>query len=160
MAVNKHLPHVLVLPEDDANRQMANGFHQQIDQLRQMQVLRPAGGWSKVLDVFKADYTTAMDDNPNCLIVLLIDFDSDDNRFDHAKSTIPNRLADRVFIIGAWSSPEKLKATFGSLEGVGYKLANDCRHGTDVTMQHELLRHNAGEIIRLRERVLPVLFPP
>jgi hypothetical protein len=26
MSVNKYLPHVLVLPEDDANRQMANGF--------------------------------------------------------------------------------------------------------------------------------------
>ena len=26
MSVNKYLPHVLVLPEDDANRQLANGF--------------------------------------------------------------------------------------------------------------------------------------
>jgi hypothetical protein len=26
MSINKHLPHFLVLPEDDANRQIANGF--------------------------------------------------------------------------------------------------------------------------------------
>lgn len=26
MSVNKYKPHVLVLPEDDANRQLANGF--------------------------------------------------------------------------------------------------------------------------------------
>jgi hypothetical protein len=26
MSVNKYHPHVLVLPEDDANRQLANGF--------------------------------------------------------------------------------------------------------------------------------------
>lgn len=26
MSVNKERPHVLILPEDDANRQLANGF--------------------------------------------------------------------------------------------------------------------------------------
>jgi hypothetical protein len=26
MSVNKYLPHVLVLPEDDSTRQIANGF--------------------------------------------------------------------------------------------------------------------------------------
>ncbi len=37
--VNKYLPHVFVLPEDDANRQLANEFHVQINGLRQMQLL-------------------------------------------------------------------------------------------------------------------------
>lgn len=40
--VNKYLPHVFVLPEDDANVQLANEFHLQVNQLRQMQVLEPA----------------------------------------------------------------------------------------------------------------------
>ena len=26
MSINKHKPHLLVLPEDDADRQIANGF--------------------------------------------------------------------------------------------------------------------------------------
>jgi hypothetical protein len=29
--VNRYLPHVLVLPEDDANRQIANGFVLDLD---------------------------------------------------------------------------------------------------------------------------------
>lgn len=46
MSVNRHLPHVLVLPEDDANRQIANGFllHHAIGN-RKIQVLEEAGGW-------------------------------------------------------------------------------------------------------------------
>lgn len=44
MSVNKHLPHVFVLPEDDANRQLANGFYlaESLD-VRRMQVLQPPG---------------------------------------------------------------------------------------------------------------------
>ena len=45
MSVNRHQPHVLVLPEDDANRQLANGFR--LDQYLlnwKIQVLR-GGGW-------------------------------------------------------------------------------------------------------------------
>jgi len=42
MSVNGHLPHVLVLPEDDANRQLANGFVLDLDQafLTQSRCLR------------------------------------------------------------------------------------------------------------------------
>jgi len=53
MSVNKYLPHVLVLPEDDANRQLANGF--QLDVFlatRRMQILEEAGGWQEVLNRF------------------------------------------------------------------------------------------------------------
>ncbi len=41
MSVNRHLPHVFVLPEDGANRQLAKGFHLEVDwtRQRQMQVL-------------------------------------------------------------------------------------------------------------------------
>jgi hypothetical protein len=50
MSVDKYSPHVLVLPEDDANRQLANGFHLNTDwnRSRQMQVLAAAGGRTKV----------------------------------------------------------------------------------------------------------------
>lgn len=60
MSVNKYAPHVFVLPEDDANKELANGFHSQVLSLRQMQVLRPAGGWSEVLKRFKSDHVTDM----------------------------------------------------------------------------------------------------
>lgn len=37
-------------------------------------------------------------------------------------------------------------------------MAEDCREGTNTMWDHELLRHNAGELERLRKRVRPILF--
>lgn len=44
MSVNLYEPHVFVIPEDDANRQLADGFHLEVDWSRQkqMQILRVA----------------------------------------------------------------------------------------------------------------------
>ena len=48
MSGNRSLPHVKVLPEDDANRQLANGFLQYPCVLaRSIQVVEVAGGWLK-----------------------------------------------------------------------------------------------------------------
>ncbi len=57
MSVNRYQAHVFVLPEDDANSQMANGFHLQVEpaRLRRMRVLQVAGGWLKVLEQFLSD---------------------------------------------------------------------------------------------------------
>ena len=157
MSVNKHLPHLLVLPEDDANRQLANGFQLEIDltRQRQMQVLPVADGWLAVLELFVSDHVPTMTRYANRFIVLLIDFDRNDDRLDYAKSRIPHDLKDRVFILGAWSEPEDLEAP---LEEVGSALARDCRDETDLSWNHELLRHNAAELARLRELVRPILF--
>jgi hypothetical protein len=157
MSVNKHLPHVLVLPEDDANSRLANGFQLQIHpaRLRRMQVLPVAGGWNEVLEHFVADHIPAMDRYANRLMVLLIDFDRVDSRLDYAKGKIPDHLEDRVFILGVWSKPEDLQMP---REEMGSALARDCREGTDVAWSHELLQHNASELARLRERVRPILF--
>ena len=57
-----------------------------------------------------------------------------------------------------WTEPEALRAALGSYETIGRALAKDCREGTDTTWEHRLLRHNSGEIGRLRERVRPILF--
>jgi hypothetical protein len=160
MAVNQYLSHVLVLPEDDANRQIANGFHRQVLPYRQMQVLRPAGGWTKVLSLFESEHVTAMEHCPNRFMVLLIDFDSSETRLEKARAAIPQHLAERVFVLGAWSKPERLKTDLGDFETVGSKVADDCRSGTEATVGHELLRHNTAELARLRHRVLPILFPP
>ena len=43
MSVNKFRQHVFVLPEDDANRQLANGFLLDLS-VRQVQILPEAGG--------------------------------------------------------------------------------------------------------------------
>ena len=111
MGVNKHQPHVFVLPEDDANRQLANGFLLGLDSwvLRRIQVLNVAGGWTQVLDRFLAVHVKGMEQNPHQFIVLLIDFDGRAQRLNDATNKIPTDLRERVFILGAWSEPEKLK---------------------------------------------------
>ncbi|MGA3027288.1 MAG: hypothetical protein ABSF98_21220 [Bryobacteraceae bacterium] len=93
-------------------------------------------------------------------MVLSIDFDERyPERLAEAKNRIPEGLRDRVFILGAWSEPEALtRAGLGSPETIGRELARDCREDTDATWGHDLLRHNAGEIGRLRQHVRPILF--
>jgi hypothetical protein len=91
-------------------------------------------------------------------MVLLIDFDGDEARLGRAMACIPQRLADRVFVLGALGEPEDLKPDLGSYETIGSRMAEDCRQDTDGTWGHKLLRRNAGELNRLRERVRPILF--
>lgn len=163
MSVNKDRPHVLVLPEDDANRQLAIGFHLEVEwaRRRQMQVLSVAGGWTRVLEVFQSDHVVDMQKYPQRFMILLIDFDEQAGRLTEAKAAIPEHLTARVFVLGAWSHPEVLKrAGLGSYENVGLNLAEDCRKDTHTTWDHELLRHNASELDRLRRSVRPILFPP
>lgn len=160
MSVNKNRPHVLVLPEDDANRQMANGFllDDCVDS-RRIQVLHPAHGWSRVRDEFIETHRDEMDRYPLRHMVLLVDFDGRAERLDDVKRVIPSHLADRVFIVGVWSQPEKLSGFFGGLEAIGKSLAGDCRSKGDDSWNHELLRHNSSEVRRMTQVLRPILFP-
>jgi hypothetical protein len=158
MSANKHRPHVLVLPEDDANGQLANGFALDVS-TRQLQVLEPAGGWMKVLECFKSDHVREMARCPLRSMVLLIDFDGAPERLSLAKAFIPDHLMDRVFVLGVLTEPEKLSADLGRPPWtIGEEMAKDCREEVDGIWGHDLLRHNSGEIGRLRKRVRPFLF--
>jgi hypothetical protein len=159
--INPYQPHVMVLPEDRANSQLADGFLLELDQfaLMRIKVLPEAGGWIVVLDTFESDHVAGMDKHRQRYMVLLIDFDGDEGRIDEAKRRIPERLMDRVFILGAMTEPEDLKrAGLGHYETIGEALAQDCREETDITWGHNLLRHNTNEITRLRHHVRPILF--
>lgn len=161
MSVNKHQPHVLVLPEDDANRQLANGFlldDSLFDRRRRIQVLEEGGGWTQVLERFNEDHVAGMDRYPDRFMVLLIDFDGREDRLENAKVVIPDRLKDRVFILGVWSEPEALRRDLGSYETIGLAMAEDCREETNTIWGHDLLRHNASELDRLRKHIRPILF--
>ncbi|MGA9780248.1 MAG: hypothetical protein ACLPRE_05420 [Limisphaerales bacterium] len=161
MSVNRQVPHVLVLPEDDANRQLANGF--QLDALlatRRMQILEEAGGWHEVLNRFKSDHVREMERNANRFMVLLIDFDKQGGRLENIRAEIPSHLKERVFILGVWSEPEELRQECGeSYETIGLTMAKDCRDNTELIWTHGLLSHNADELERLRKHIRPILFP-
>ncbi len=159
MSVNRNRPHVYVLPEDDANSSLANGFYLGVGSIRQMQVLPVAGGWLKVLEEFEAVHIIEMDRCPHRFMVLLMDFDGEVNRLAQAKQRVPPRLIDRVFIVGARNEPEDLRrAALGDYETIGKALATDCRQGTAATWGHAELVHNANEVQRLRQIIQPILF--
>ncbi|MGA2118409.1 MAG: hypothetical protein ABSH56_27100 [Bryobacteraceae bacterium] len=166
MSVNRRRPHVLVLPEDDANSQLANGFHLGLDQglgqqllARQFQVLNVAGGWTNVLEEFLSTHIAEMDRNSYRHMILLIDLDGKVDRLQNAIAQVPAHLTERVFILGALSEPEKLRPDLGDYETIGLALAKDCREGTNTTWGHRLLQHNTAELDRLRSTVRPILFP-
>ena len=93
-------------------------------------------------------------------MILLIDFDGHEDRLQKARSRIPQELSNRVFVLGVWTEPERLKPRLGSYETIGEGMAKDCRERTNDYWGDDLLRHNAEELDRLREYVVPtVLFP-
>ena len=160
MRVNKYVKLVLVLPEDDANSEIANGFlsYHAIDP-RAIQVLPCVGGWSKVRDAFLSDHVAEMQRYPNRYMVLLVDFDNEPNRFNQMTKDTPGNLTDRVFVIGVLSHPEELpRAELGSKEEVGTKLASECYDETRDAWNHDLLRHNDNELGRMTTLLRPFLF--
>jgi len=158
MSVNKYMPHVLVLPEDDANRQLANGFLLDIS-TRQVQVLVEVGGWVQVRDRFASDHVSGMRKYTDRFMVLLIDFDGHVNRLKTMRDSIPEDLLDRVFILGTSSEPEALRqAGLGTYETIGMGMADDCRHGTRTMWAHNLLCHNDAELARLQTAACGVFF--
>jgi len=158
MSVNKFHPHILVLPEDKANRELANGFHLEVSLTRRMQVLPVAGGWNEVLNQFRLVHVAEMAHHQNRFMVLLIDCDGKGERLDYARESIPEDLRSRVFILGVWSEPEDLRRELGSFETIGRNMAKDCRDETDAIWKHNLLRHNLIELARLRQHAGDILF--
>lgn len=160
MAPNKSQPHVLILPEDRANQDIANGFHLEVDWncLRRMQVLPVAGGRDKVVETFLSEHVIDMERFPTRFMVLLIDCDSDEQRLVRARRKIPAHLLDRVFVFGVLTKPEALNPQLGSFEEVGRGLADDCRLGEEKIWSHTLLKHNVDELRRARPSIASVLF--
>jgi len=162
MSVNKYKPHVLVLPEDDANRQIAIGFRLDpaVNNPRNIQILPPSGGWKKVVEDFLKNHVTDMKNHPERNIVLLIDFDRKaKTRLKSVQDKIPPELIDRVFIVGALSEPEELKSNLGkNFEDIGKSLSRDCSENRRDVWEHELLKHNETELDRMFSSLRPILF--
>ncbi|MDZ7812931.1 MAG: hypothetical protein U5L74_07375 [Ideonella sp.] len=161
MSVNVHQPHVIVLVEDRADEKIANGFllDPSVKQ-RNIQVLRPSGGWSKVLDSFLKDHVAGLRKWAGRHLVLLIDFDGKiESRTERFASQFPEDVRDRVFLLGTRGEPEQLRKQYGdSLEKAGKQLAGECyREETDL-WNHALLAHNLAERARLNAKVRSIIF--
>ena len=159
--MNKYRQHVYVIPEDDADRQIADGFvlHHRVQGARIM-VVPPAGGWPNVLETFQEEYIPTLRKYPVAHVVMLIDFD---DRVDIRKAdferAIPDDLKSRVFVVGSKDNPEILKNELNStLEDIGFSLAQDCDDGTSDHWDCDQLQHNEAERQRLIQAVRPFLF--
>jgi hypothetical protein len=151
----------MVLLEDRANAQIANGFVQEVNpqRSRRIQILPEAGGWHEVLDKFEKEHVPEMDLFGERFMVLVLDLDGHLDRLTDARNKIPERLRDRVFVVGVRTEPERLRQSLGNgYETIGAALARDCRDDTSTTWGHDLLVHNADEVQRLSQTVRPILF--
>jgi hypothetical protein len=70
MSLNRRRPHVFVLPEDDANRNLANGFVLDVTNARQIRILPGVGGWRHVAEIFNSDHVHEMRKYPDRFMVL------------------------------------------------------------------------------------------
>jgi hypothetical protein len=157
--VNKYKDHLLIVPEDDANKDLALGFVNAVPRGVNAAHIEPvAGGWSSARDRL-ANLLPSMRRFSSRRVLVLVDFDTSATRRDDVLRDVPTYLADRVYLLGGWSEPESLQAALDhrSREALGASLARACLDDTDGLWQHALLAHNADELARLRADVLPFL---
>jgi len=128
MSVNKFEPHLLVLPEDDANRQLVNGFITSPNlNIRAIQVLPVAGGWEIAVRNFLNEEVQKLRTYNQRRFLLLIDFDGDSERRNEVSNQIPEDISERVFVLGVLTEPERLRVMLGmNYEKIGASLADEC----------------------------------
>ena len=159
MAINIYKPHIVILPEDRANRQIANGFLVAIHST-QVKIENEIGGWLKVVDSFHTSYSNTMRLYANRYLIMIVDCDKTHDRISNIRANLPDDIIDRIFILGCISEPEKLKtARLGSYESIGRRIADECRSKSDEIWQHDLLKNNFEEIVRLRKTMCYLCMP-
>jgi len=159
MSINKHRPHVIVIPEDDANRQLALGFILFLSS-KSIAVHHPTRGWKKALDALLRDHIEPLRSIRSRHVILLIDFDGDfKRRKEHFERQLPDEIRERIYLIGCLNEPENLKKDCNmTFEKIGTALAQSCLNGEDGLWSHAALAHNQAELDRLKKTVRPILF--
>jgi hypothetical protein len=169
MSKNRDKPHVIILPEDEANEKIANGFILSLNiNSRAIIIDKYAGGWRKVVSKFTVQLVPEMRRRfINSIVVLLIDFDcyegrAYEDRLRQVTLAIPDDLKERVFVLGVLTEPEDLrdakKKERKTFETIGETLAEGCPDNKSKLWKHELLRHNEDELNRILLSVRPFLF--
>jgi hypothetical protein len=164
---NKYKPHLQVLLEDDANRQIFSGFEKNSAiRGRVIERLPLAGGWAKALtQAVSRETFLSLQAYPQRRLLIVIDFDerTAEQRLRKLISELDTQIKNRVYVLSVFSTPEGLKSDLGhpSLESIGQALAQSCIDNTPFEQSlwaHELLKHNESELARLRTDVKSFLF--
>jgi hypothetical protein len=155
MSANKHLPHLLVIPEDDANQDIMTGFRNHLSvNSRQIQVTNVANGWKKAINTFLDEHAGLMRKFETRYVLIMIDFDDRENRFEYALNQIPEDLRNRVFIMGCQDEPERVRAATGlTKEKLGEALAEACSSMAEGLWGNEILAHNQRELERMQTTI-------
>ena len=157
MSANVYRPHLVVLPEDDAYRQLMNGAKLAPPiNYRCIEVEKPLGGWSVVLEAM-ASWEPKLRRYPKMHLLLLIDFDNDFaaryNRFVEQSRQLG--YFDRTFLLGIdHREAEDLKrAQQNRFEDIGKALVEGCPDSAQINpaWNETHLRCNLPEIARMRE---------
>ncbi len=157
--MNKYRPHLWLLPEDDANIAIANGFvlHDRVAS-RMVQTMNPVNGWPHFHRVFEQEYEPLLRRYGAGHLLMLVDFDGVAERRSELEKFVPEELRPRIFIMGSKITPELLRREVGmSFEVLGKRLAIECDK-PDGLWNHEHLIHNRPELERLIAVVKPFLF--
>ena len=150
--VNKFIPHLLVLCEDQATHDIAVGFNDMVT--GEMEVRKPLRGWPHVLQEFKDVYIPWLRAHQNCHLALFIDFDNTfATRLKLFQGDIPQDVADRVFVFGALDEAESVKKESGlKLSNIGMHLADECIQNSSILWGSNQVRHNEPERQRLHAK--------
>lgn len=164
MSPNRYKPHLLVWFEDDAYREIGNGFVENpaLDLRVTDRSKPPFGGWHKVVDELDNINTYKMSKYTDRYILLLVDYDRSSDRLNQINDKIPEYLKDRIFTLGAFSEQEDLRAQLNmSFERIGRVLSQECSEKKWALWEHDLLKHNKSELGRMMApSVRRFLFPP
>lgn len=153
MSASKFLPHLVVVPEDDANRQLMNGFKQNLGvKSGQIQIEAVAKGWRNVPKYFLDNLASTMNRFDKRFVLLLVDFDGKgEGRFNEVVAQIPEKLRNRVFVIGTSIEPERFSKDEGrTLEELGQELARECLDGEVKIWGSDHLKHNLTELEQMK----------
>jgi len=163
MSPNEYKPQLIVLGEDDAHRQIVDGFCLDLNvNPDRINLLQNARGWVNVKDEFEERYIQKLRQNVNKYILLIIDRDVYQNRESHVRDHIPEDIKNRVFILVFNPNPESLKNLKKdiqkSFENIGKALAKDCAENKNELWNHPVLIDNKPELERMILSVKPFLF--
>jgi len=102
---NRHKWHIVVVPEDDATRQLGNGLSNAFPAIAtRIKFLREAGGWTDAVATIK---DLELDKYPNRRVLLIIDLDQDDTRLKFIRSQPEiSKFNNRIFILGSFIAAE------------------------------------------------------
>ena len=124
---NKYKWHIVVVPEDEATRQLGNGLSNAFPSIvNRIKFLREAGGWADAIATVK---DLELDKYSDRRVLLIIDLDQDDTRLGFIRSQPEiSKFNNRIFILGSFKAVEQLKPIGEShnLENVGQRLGEDC----------------------------------